>query len=192
MKDRMLRGEPYVADDPELAADLAAAEALLAQLNRTPNSDRPARDELLRRLLGDVGDDVEVRSPLLLEYGARVSIGARTFVNFDCVMLDVAPIRIGTDCQIATRVQLITAAHPVEPEPRRRRWEYGSPITIGDNVWIGAGAIVCPGVTIGDNAVVGAGAVVVRDVPAGVVATGVPAKPRRSVTPSRNVPRYPL
>src|SRR5437016_5017796 len=83
MKDRMLRGELYVADDPELAADLAAAEALLAQLNRTPNSDRPARDELLRRLLGDVGDHVEVRSPFLLEYGARVSIGARTFVNFD-------------------------------------------------------------------------------------------------------------
>ena len=97
------------------------------------------------------------------------------------MFLDVAPIRIGEACQVATRVQLLTAAHPVEPGPRRDGWEYGAPITLGDNVWLGGGAIVCPGVTIGDDTVVGAGAVVTRDLPAGVVAHGNPARVQRDV-----------
>jgi maltose O-acetyltransferase len=104
-------------------------------------------------------------------------------VNYDCVMLDVAPIRIGAACQLATRVQLLTATHPVDPEPRRIGWESAEPITIGDNVWLGGGAIVCPGVTIGDDTVVGAGAVVTRDLPAGVVAAGVPARALREIGP---------
>lgn len=175
MKERMLRGELYLADDPELAADSARAQALVESYNATSHAEQAERDRLLRELLGSVGDGVVVKPPFRCDYGAHISIGARTFVNYDCVMLDVAPIRIGSACQIATRVQLLTAGHPVDPDSRRDGWEYGLPITIGDNVWLGGGVVVCPGVTIGDNTVVGAGAVVTRDLPADVVAVGVPA-----------------
>ncbi len=182
----MLRGELYLADDPELAADHARAQALLERYNTTPHTAQDERDRLLRELLGAVGDGVVVKPPFRCDYGRQIGIGDRTFVNYDCVMLDVAPIRIGSACQIATRVQLLTAAHPLEPEPRREGWEFGLPITIGDNVWLGGGVIVCPGVTIGDNTVVGAGAVVTRDLPADVVAVGVPAQVRRGVNGERH------
>ncbi len=115
------------------------------------------------------------------DYGSHITIGAGTFVNYDCVMLDVAPIRIGAACQLAPRVQLLTATHPIDPEPRRLGWESAEPITVGDNVWLGGGAIVCPGVTIGEDTVVGAGAVVTRDLPGGVVAAGVPARVIREI-----------
>ena len=181
MKERMLRGELYLADDPELAVDHARAQALLERYNATAHADQDARNRLLRELLGEVGEGVVVKPPFRCDYGTYISIGARTFVNYDCVLLDVARIRIGAHCQLATRVQLLTAAHPVDPEPRREGWEYGRPITIGDNVWLGGGAIVCPGVTIGDDTVVGAGAVVTRDLPAGVVAFGNPARVHRTI-----------
>jgi maltose O-acetyltransferase len=179
MKDRMLRGELYLADDPDLAADWERVDGLLARYN-APGTTQDERDALLREILRDVGDGVAIRPTFRCEYGA-VSIGARTFVNFDCIMLDVAPIAIGEACQLATRIQLLTATHPIDPEPRRRGWESAEPITIGDNVWLGGGAIVCPGVTIGDDTVVGAGAVVTRDLPAGVVAAGVPARVIREI-----------
>ena len=186
----MLRGELYVFDDPELAADHARAQELVERYNATSHAEQVERDRLLRELLGTVGDGVVVKPPFRCDYGSHIEIGARTFVNYDCVMLDVAPIRIGDACQIATRVQLLTAGHPVDPEPRREGWEFGLPITIGDNVWLGAGAIVCPGVTIGDNTVVGAGAVVASDLPANVVALGVPARVHRQIDRSaRDEPR---
>jgi maltose O-acetyltransferase len=181
MKERMLRGELYLADDPELAADLARAQELLERYNATRHVERELRDRLLRELLAEVGEGVVVRPPFRCDYGRYISIGAGTFVNYDCVLLDVAPIRIGAACQLATRVQLLTATHPIDPEPRRLGWESAEPITIGDNVWLGGGAIVCPGVTIGENSVVGAGAVVTRDLPAGVVAIGVPARVQREI-----------
>jgi maltose O-acetyltransferase len=181
MKERMLRGELYLFDDPELTADQAHAQDLLERYNATRHVERELRDSLLRELLGEVGDGVVVRPPFRCDYGRYISIGAGTFVNFDCVLLDVAPIRIGAACQLATRVQLLTATHPIDPEPRRLGWESAEPITIGDNVWLGGGAIVCPGVTIGENTVVGAGAVVTRDLPAGVVAVGVPATVQREI-----------
>jgi maltose O-acetyltransferase len=183
MKDRMLRGELYIADDPDIQADAARGQALMERYNATRASEQELRDRLLLELLGDVGEGVVVRPPLWIDYGANISIGAQTFVNYDCVMLDVAPIRIGAACQLATRVQLLTATHPIDPGPRRLGWESAEPIAIADNVWLGGGAIVCPGVTIGENTVVGAGAVVTRDIPAGVVAAGVPARVLREIGP---------
>jgi maltose O-acetyltransferase len=177
----MLRGELYIADDPEIAADQARAQELLERYNATRHADQDERDRVLRSLLGEVGERVVVRPPFRCDYGSHIAIGAGTFVNYDCVMLDVAPIRIGAACQVATCVQILTATHPVDPEPRRRGWESAQPITIGDNVWLGGGVIVCPGVTIGDDTVVGAGAVVTRDLPSGVVAVGNPARVHRSI-----------
>ncbi len=181
MRDRMLRGELYIADDPQIAADHARAQELLDRYNATLHGEQEERDRLLRSLLGSVGDGVVIRPSFRCDYGTPITIGARTFINFDCVMLDVAPITIGAACQLATRVQLLTATHPIDPEPRRRGWESAEPITLGDNVWLGGGVIVCPGVTIGDDTVVGAGAVVTRDLPAGVVAVGTPARVLREI-----------
>src|SRR6266545_4635665 len=182
MKDRMLSGELYLADDPELIAEHARAQELLERYNATRDAERDERARLLGDLLGEVGEGVVIQPTFRCDYGRYISIGARTFVNFDCVMLDITPIRIGSACQLASCVQLLTATHPIDPEPRRLGWEYGRPITIGDNVWLGGGVIVCPGVSIGDDTVVGAGAVVTRDLPAGVVATGNPARVQRSIS----------
>ena len=177
----MLRGELYLASDPEIQADLARAQDLMERYNATLDSERDERARLLRELLGELGDGVAIRPPFHCDYGRYISIGAGTFVNYGCAMLDVAPIRIGAACQLATHVQLLTATHPVDPSARRLGWEYAQPITIGDNVWLGGGAIVCPGVSIGDDTVVGAGAVVTRDLPAGVVAYGNPARVQREI-----------
>ena len=181
MKERMLRGELYIADDPDLVADFGRAQDLLARYNGTSQSEQDQRDRILVELLGHVGDGVVIRPPFRCEYGTPITIGAGTFLNFDCLMLDVAPITIGVACQVATRVQFLTATHPVDPVPRRLGWESGAPIVVGDNVWLGGGAILCAGVTIGDDTVVGAGAVVTRDLPSGVLAAGVPATVIREI-----------
>jgi maltose O-acetyltransferase len=181
MKERMLRGELYLATAPELVAEMARAQELLERYNATLDAERDKRSHLLRELLGGVGEGVVIKPTFRCDYGKHISIGAETFVNYDCVMLDVAPIRIGAACQLATRVQLLTATHPIDPEPRRLGWEYGQPITLEDNVWLGGGVIVCPGVTIGEDTVVGAGAVVTRDLPPGVVAFGNPARVHREI-----------
>jgi maltose O-acetyltransferase len=181
MRERMLAGEPYRADDPELRDQTARAQAILRRLEQIPAEDHSARLAVLRELLGRVGDGVSVRPGFRCDYGTQISLGAGTFVNFDCVMLDVAPVEVGPGCQLAARVQLVTATHPVDPVARREGWEHGRPITLGENVWLGAGVIVLPGVTIGADTVVGAGAVVTRDLPRGVVADGVPARVRRPV-----------
>ncbi len=186
MRDRMLRGELYNGVDPESQAEFDRVQDLLARFNATAPRARAERDALLREALRHVGEGVVVRAPFFCEYGA-VSIGAGTFVNVGAVLLDVAPIAIGAACQIASRVQLLTATHPIDPGPRRLGWEYAQPITIADNVWLGGGVIVCPGVTIGEDTVVGAGAVVTRDLPAGVVAAGVPARVLREIDESDRV-----
>ncbi len=174
-RELMLAGELYQAGDPELEAMAARAVAWMARYNAGAAS--------LAEGLGSVAADVVVRAPLYVDYGVHITIGAGTFVNYGAMLLDCAPIVIGAACQIATGVQLVTPAHPVDPVKRRALWECAHPITLGDNVWLGAGAIVCPGVSIGDDTVVGAGAVVLRDLPAGVVAVGNPARVIRTVTP---------
>ncbi|MGY1731662.1 sugar O-acetyltransferase [Geodermatophilus sp. SYSU D01045] len=176
MRERMLAGDLYVADDPEIAEESAAALDLVAAYNATSARQGPLRRELLGRLLGSLGEDTEIRPPLYVDYGSRIRIGARCFANVGLVALDVAAITIGDDVQIGPNVQLLTPTHPVEPGPRRDKWEAARPITVGDNVWLGGGVVVLPGVTIGADTVVGAGSVVTRDLPAGVVAVGNPAR----------------
>jgi maltose O-acetyltransferase len=175
-KQRMLAGEPYRADDPEIVADGLRAVRLLQRYNARAPDDLDGRAALLRELLGAVGEYTVIRSPLQCDYGYQTTIGARTFANWGLVLLDVGRITIGDDVQLGPNVQLLTATHPVEPGPRRDKWEAAEPIMLGDNVWLGGGAIVLPGVTIGADTVVGAGAVVTRDLPAGVVAVGNPAR----------------
>ena len=181
MRERMLAGELYIADDPELARDSARAQRLTHHINTMDPTDHQRRRELLAELLGAFGEGSDIRPPLQCDYGYQTFVGARCFANWGLISLDVAIVTIGDDVQLGPNVQLLTATHPLEPGPRRAQWEAAEPIAIGDNVWLGGGVIVCPGVTIGADTVVGAGAVVVRDLPAGVVAVGSPARVLRAL-----------
>lgn len=180
-RQRMLAGDLYIADDPELAADALRARQLQDEFNGAAAEAVAARRQILQELLGQFGAESEIRPPFSCDYGYHIRIGSRTFVNFGLVALDVAPITIGDDVQIGPNVQLLTPTHPVEAEARRAKWEAAKPITIGSNVWLGGGAIVLAGVSIGENTVVGAGAVVTRDLPADVVAVGNPARVTRTL-----------
>jgi maltose O-acetyltransferase len=175
-RERMLAGDPYIADDPDLEAASARAARLAAEYSAQypldPNVARPILDDLL----GSIAPDAHIRGPLYVDYGSYISVGAGTFINFGLTALDVAPITIGRDVQMGPNVQLLTPTHPLDPQQRRDKLESAKPITIEDNVWIGGGAIVLPGVTVGKNSVVGAGAVVTRDVPPNTVAVGNPAR----------------
>ncbi|MFJ3141592.1 sugar O-acetyltransferase [Streptomyces halstedii] len=178
--ERMLAGDLYIADT-EIAARHHQAVRLAARYQAAYVEDPAAARPLLAELLGSLGEDAEVRPPLQVDLGSNITLGARTFVNFNLTALDVAAITVGDDCLIGPNVQLLTPTHPLEPQPRRDKLEAALPITLGDNVWLGGGVIVCPGVTIGDNSVIGAGSVVTRDVPANVVAVGNPARPIRTL-----------
>ena len=177
----MLAGELYLSTDPELvAADLRAQE-LLFLFNLT----RPGADAERRALLVELFDafatGAVLRPSFRCDYGSNISIGEDTFINYDCVFLDCNRITIGREVQIAPRVQIYTATHPLDAATRRSRLEFALPVAIGDGVWLGGGAIVCPGVTIGQNTVVGAGSVVTRDLPAGVLAVGNPCRVLRTL-----------
>jgi maltose O-acetyltransferase len=176
MRERMLAGEDYLPDDPELDAAMRRARSLSFRINSTDPADPDTIRELLTELLAEYGEGADIRPPFQCDYGQHFRFGARSFANFGLVVLDVAPVTVGEDVQIGPNVQLLTANHPLDPEPRRDKWESAAPVTIGDNVWLGGGVIVCPGVTIGADTVVGAGSVVTRDLPAGVVAVGSPAR----------------
>ncbi|AKG41918.1 sugar O-acetyltransferase [Streptomyces xiamenensis] len=179
--ERMEAGDLYIADDPEIARRHQRAVRLAARYQAAYVEDVAAARPILEELLGSLGEEAHLTPPLYVDYGSNITIGPRTFANFNLTALDVAAITIGADCQIGPNVQLLTPTHPLEPQPRRDKLEAARPITIGDNVWLGGGAIVLPGVTIGDNAVIGAGAVVTKDVPANVVAVGNPARPVRNL-----------
>lgn len=181
-RERMLAGDLYIADDPESARIAQQATALLETYRlQTVAGEHVQARQTLTRALGALGPDAYVKPPLFVDYGENIHIGARTFINHNLTALDVATITIGEDCQIGPGVQLLTPTHPVEPGPRRDKLEAAEPITIGDNVWLGGGVIVCPGVSIGDNSVIGAGAVVTRDIPPNVVAAGNPARVQRTI-----------
>jgi maltose O-acetyltransferase len=182
MLERMLAGDLYLADDPEISARQHRAQELMAVYNATSVRDGERRRQLLEELLGAVGEGTEIRSPFYVDYGTQIRIGARCFANYGFMAMDVATITIGDDVQIGPNVQLLTPTHPVAPEPRRQKWEAAEPIVIEDNVWLGGGVIVLPGVTIGADTVVGAGAVVTRDLPSGVLAVGNPARVVRAIS----------
>jgi maltose O-acetyltransferase len=180
-REKMVTGEPYRASDPELVQERARARALVAHYNATADDDRPARRELLWELLGDVGEDAWIEPPFHCDYGWNIRIGGGVFLNFGCVLLDCASIEIGALTQIGPYVQLCAATHPVDPDERRTGLESARPISVGENVWIGAAAVVAAGVTVGDDAVIGAGSVVLRDVPPRVLAAGNPCRVIRSL-----------
>ena len=181
-RERMLAGDLYVADDPQLLQESRRAELLAKEFNESSPLDPAGRLRMLGELLGSLGAETEIRPPLYCDYGFNLHVGARVFVNYGLFALDVAEIRIGDDVQIGPAVQLLTPTHPLEPGLRREKWEAAEPIAIGDNAWLGGGVIVCPGVSIGENTVVGAGAVVTRDLPTGVLAVGNPARVVRSLS----------
>ncbi|WP_061964149.1 sugar O-acetyltransferase [Demequina aurantiaca] len=181
MRERMEAGDLYRGVDDDMAAAMRGARARASRYGELYDRDRHEATVLLHELLGHVGDDVDIRPPLHVDYGSNISIGSGTFANFGLMALDVAAITIGQDVQMGPNVQLLTPTHPVEADLRRDKWEAAEPIVIGDNVWLGGGVIVCPGVTIGENTVVGAGSVVVKDLPANVVAVGSPARVVRNL-----------
>ncbi|AHI24733.1 maltose acetyltransferase [Komagataeibacter xylinus] len=168
-KQKMLAGELYVTSDPELQHDMAQCAEWLARYN-TSNGSLPER-------LGAVGENACIRPPFHCDYGYNIFLGRNVFLNFNCIVLDVVPVRIGDGTQIGPGVQILAADHPRDPALREKMLESGRPVTIGRNVWIGGGAIILPGITIGDHAIIGAGSIVTRDVPSGVTAAGNPARP---------------
>lgn len=180
-KERMRRGELYQGADPELNRELDGRQVLVQRLNSITYEHAEERRAALEELLAGFGPGAFIRPPFYCDFGDGITIGARTFINSTCTMLDGAPITIGEECLLASAVQLVTATHPIDPALRRQGWELARPITLADGVWLGAGAIVCPGVSIGENTAVGAGAVVTRDLPAGVVAYGHPARVAREI-----------
>jgi len=177
-KEKMLRGELYIATGEELTRERERAQELMLALNTSGAHEE--RAAILGQLLGSIGEGAEVRSPFFCDYGYNIFLGDRVFLNFNCVLLDIMPITIGQGTQIGPAVQIYAADHPRDPEARRKNLENGKPVTIGKNVWIGGGAILLPGVTVGDDAVIGAGSVVTRDVPAGAIAAGNPARVLKS------------
>ncbi len=177
-KEKMLSGLPYRPGDTELQKDMRDNRAWLDRYNRALSWLPADRHALLAEHLKAVGPDAVIRPPFHCDYGFNISLGAGTFLNFNCVILDVVEVIIGDGVQIGPGVQILTADHPRDPAERASGLEFGRPISIGSNVWIGAGAIILPGVSIGDDAVIGAGSVVTRDVRAGVTAVGNPARTR--------------
>lgn len=175
-KEKMLAGEYYLADDPELLRDRKAAFQFMKKLNDAFALSAKERANILREGLGHVGENPIILSPFYCDYGIHTYIGDNVFINYNCIILDCAKVTIGNDCDIAPNVQILTATHPIDPLLRRQKLEFAKPVTIGNCVWIGAGAIILPGVTIGDGAVIGAGSVVTKDVPPNTVVAGNPAR----------------
>jgi len=178
-RQKMISGQPYNPGDPELQADQIAAKQWMVRYNASLAATPADRRDLLRQRLGEVGEGAVIRPPFHCDYGYNIRLGRNVFLNFNCVILDVCEVEIGDLTQIGPGVQILTADHPRDPGERARGVEFGKPIVIGRNVWIGGGALILPGVTIGEDAVVGAGSVVTRDVASGATVMGNPARERR-------------
>jgi maltose O-acetyltransferase len=179
-KQRLLAGESYLAGAEDLVSDRRHARLLTERLNATSAAE-PARRAILAELLAALGEQSEILSPFACDYGYRISVGARTFINFGAVILDSAPVSIGDDVQIGPGAQLVTPTHPLDAAERRTGREWAAAIRIEDDAWLATGVIVCPGVTIATGCVIGAGSVVTRDMPARHLCFGNPCRPVRAI-----------
>lgn len=181
-KERMLAGLPYRANDPELKQMRAENKLRVAQYNQLTRNQEQEMDQLIKEILGGTGKEILVEPPIHFDYGRNTTVGERFFANYNLTVLDVCPVTIGDNVMIAPNVSLYGAGHPIHPDARNSGYEYGAPITIGNNVWIGGSVCVLPGVTIGDNVVIGAGSVVAKDIPDNVIAVGNPCRVIRPIT----------
>lgn len=181
-KEKMLQGMIYDANyDEQLIAERQECKELCYDYNNLRPKDLSQREALLRRLLGEVAGDILIEQPFHCDYGYNIKVGHNFFANFNLVILDAAPVTFGDNVFIAPNCGFYTAGHPIDPTERNKGLEYAYPIKVGDNVWIGAGVQVLPGVTIGDNCVIGAGSIVVKDIPSNTVAVGNPCRPIRHI-----------
>lgn len=180
-RQKMLNGELYDPLNPDLVAGRERARDLCQALNATREGEQEERRRILRDMFSAGGDTVWMQPPFFCDYGANIELGERVFFNFNCVVLDVCLVRIGSYSLFGPAVQIYTPMHPFNAELRRKQ-EYGKPVEIGSDVWVGGGAIILPGVRIGDRAVIGAGSVVTRDIPDGVFAAGNPCRVIREIT----------
>lgn len=177
----MLAGEMYYALDPDLLRDRNRARTLCQKLNATTDDEPGLRRQLVQQIFGKGGDTVIVQPPFFCDYGSHIEVGESVFFNFNCIVLDVCAIRIGAFTQFGSGVQILTPMHPMNAQQRRKE-EYGKPVEIGSDVWVGSGALILPGVTIGSRTVIGAGSVVTRDLPDNVLAVGNPCRVVRKIT----------
>jgi len=180
-RDRMLAGELYDPRDPDLCAERGRARLLCRQFNGTRDDETEARSRLIRALIPAAGRGVWIEPPFHCDYGLNITLGDNVFFNFNCVVLDVARVRIGSGALFGPAVQIYAATHPLRAAERRSGLEAGKPVDIGDETWIGGGAIICPGVRIGARSVIGAGSVVTRNIPDDVFAAGNPCRIVRAI-----------
>jgi len=181
-KERMLAELPYKAWQDGLLEDRTAVKLLFQEYNQLRADDTKRKDELIRQILGKTGKNIWIEAPFYCDYGYNIEVGDNFYTNFNCTILDVGKVIIGDNVMLAPNVAIYTAGHPIHPDSRNSGYEYGIGITIGNNVWIGGNTIINPGVSIGDNTVIGAGSVVTKDIPANVIAAGVPCKVIREIT----------
>lgn len=181
-KEMMLSGMLYDSRDEELRGDAARSRQLTRLFNNTTEEQQEYRISLLKKLFGSVGEHIYIEPPFRCDYGCNIYIGDGFYANFDCIILDVAEVHIGKNVLFAPRVCVFTAAHPIDAEVRNQFVEFGKPVTIGDNVWIGGNTVINPGVTIGSDVVIGSGSVVTKDIPDHVVAAGNPCRVLRAIT----------
>jgi maltose O-acetyltransferase len=177
----MLAGEPYIASDLELGKMHLCAQRILHAFNLSLPDAAEERQSLIQELFGAIGADCEVKPPFRCDYGSHIIAGDRLFINYDCVILDCNTVRLGDRVLLGPKVQIYTATHSLDPVERKDGWEFALPVEIGSDVWIGGGAIICPGVAIGDGATIGAGSVVTQDVPPMVFAAGNPCRVIRNL-----------
>lgn len=181
-KEKMLSGALYMAPDAELSAMNRRARRLTRLFNQTTENIFDERIALLRELLGSAGKNVWVEPTFHCDYGSNIHVGDYFYANYDCIILDICPVTIGDHVFFAPRVCIYTATHPIDATVRNTGLEYGKPVSIGNNVWIGGSTVINPGVSIGDNTVIGSGSVVTKDIPSNVIAAGNPCKVLRPIT----------
>ena len=181
-KEKMINGKPYKAFGEELLGERQHAKEMIFEFNSLRPSEIEKRNQIIEKLFGKVSDNFFIEPPFRCDYGYNISIGENFYTNYNCTILDCAKITIGDNVLFGPNVSLFTAGHPIHFEPRNVGIEYAYPIAIGNNVWIGGGTIVNPGITIGDNVVIGSGSVVTKDIPANVIAVGNPCKALRKIT----------